>query len=221
MWKRKAEVLRKVIRMERTGARWGTSALRIKDASEGTFIILSRLKWRHTALTMDVLCCVAQKCVDVLLLFIKASWFPHRLAEREQPLYQHPLFSSSSVVFFYLFGMFWVLQTDASHVVAPVTFWTLSWLKFGAVLLNLLSSFSSSGPSWVPSSSQERPLKGMFTHRCCVHSHRCISFQRILFPSMHRGVWPAGAVTRPLCSKVQTSLGWAAGSGTLSSSFNS
>lgn len=71
------------------------------------------------------------------------------------------------------------------------------------------SRLLSSGPSWVPSSSQERPLKGCLHNWDCVHSLQCFSFQRILFPSFHRvlacegrqiGVW---AVTRLLFLRSQ------------------
>lgn len=95
-----------------------------------------------------------------------------------------------------------------------------------------------SGPSWVPSSSQGRPLKRMFTHWDCVHSPQCFSFQRILFPSLHRGFGLRGQADNRVGSDPSAFLkspdftrlkpqggrqrdGLRAGSGMLSSSFNS
>lgn len=89
------------------------------------------------------------------------------------------------------------------RLVEPPVFFFFFWSQ--------LSAFIISGKA------SERDV---YTSLLCTQSSVHL-FSKDSFSQHARGVWPAGAVTRPLCSKVQTSLGWAAGSGTLSSSFNS
>ena len=132
-----------------------------------------------------------------------------------------------------------VLQTYVSHVhralfTVKVVFYfmltRLSRVNRNSELSCWTSCLLSSGPSWVPSSSQGRPLKA------CLHTetvHIVLSaplFKGFFFPSLHRGLACEGrqigewAVTRLLLWKVQTSLGRSRGEGdrgTLSSSSNS
>lgn len=121
----------------------------------------------------------------------------------------------------FLSGTFRDLQTHASHVrrahfSVEADFYFMPTRLLCDNRHSGLSCWTSrllfSGPSWVPSSSQGRPLKG------CLHIatvYTALLFSKVsFFPACtgalacegrQIGVW---AVTRLLFWKVQTSLGW-------------
>lgn len=143
----------------------------------------------------------------MMLCFIKAisPWFPHRDAEMEQLLYHHSLFSFLPLLcrsFFLVWNDFGPLNIQyASHVrralfTVEVDFYFMLTQLLCDNRNSGLSCWTSrllfSGPSWVPSSSQGRPLKG------CLHIDTVYIvlgaplFKGFFFPAC-AGVWPARA----------------------------
>ena len=145
-----------------------------------TILCCSLLKWKHTASTtlavIDVLDLVTQKYTDVLPCFIEAisPWFTHKDAEMKQLLYHHIASISSSLPFFHFCFPNVLVPSNKCITCSESTLYCRSWLLFyadpilgydnrNAGLSCWTSCLLFSGPSWLPSSSQRRPLKG------CLH----------------------------------------------------